>query len=162
MSQSSRIERVKSANLSVDGEESVYEHSKQKSVSGVSAVSGNHGVVSSESSMGKAKGIARNGWVVSLVLFGVFLLFVFLMAIAWAPYCLVSRKKKGKLCKLDLEKRSCRRSNLDYGRLFLWSLFFSGIAVFLFWLLSAITAGLVGSIWGGSKSMKMKSSTMSY
>jgi uncharacterized membrane protein len=107
------------------------------------------------SSGSKKSGLARNGWVVSLILFGLFVLFVFMIMIAWAPYCLVSRKKYGSSKNDDCKKRSWRRSHLDYGRLFLWSLLVAVVAVFLFWLLSAITGGLVAAVWGGRKSKNL-------
>ena len=153
MSQSSRLERVKSSTQSLEGEESTYEHSKLKSNATMPIPSV---IIASEQSqsMSKGKGIARKGWLVSVILAGVLVLFVYMAMIVWAPYCLVSKKKRGSLSKTDLCKRSVRRSHMDYSTLFLWSLLVSAASLALFWLLSAITAGIVSTMWGSSKSSK--------
>ena len=151
---SSRLDKIKHSVASVEGEESLYEHTKQKSYGGVGVAAAP--VESNYSKSMSGAGIAKNAWVVALVLLAVFVLIVFMILIVWAPKCLVRRKKGdgSSYNKEDLCKRTGRRSNLDYGRTFAWALFVSAVAVLLFLILSAATAAMAGAIWGSAKSGK--------
>lgn len=140
---SSRIEKIKHTVANVDGEESTYEHLKQKSAGGDLAVS-------SKSSKAGG-GLMKNAWVAGLVLSAITILGVYLVLIAWAPRWLVNKKKCGSN---DIKKRSHRRASIDYGKTFLWALGVFAILLIFFMLLSGIVAAIAGSVVGRSSGSK--------
>lgn len=134
-----RAERVSAANVGVQKEASTLEHSYGKKESKMSY------------------GAARGGWIWAILLFIFFVFIVFIILVAWAPKWLC-RNRRGQGSNEEGSRGKCNRNNrrrrLDYGKLFLWAIVVSVIAVLLFWLLTGITAGLA-SLFMGKKKKQM-------
>lgn len=152
MSSAGRSERIKASSINAGVEETTISHSYEGT--------GHEGVHTSN--YGGMRGLARGGWVWAIILFLFFVFIVFIILVAWSPKWLIrltkdcddnSRSKSSRgVGVFGTRKRGC----VDYGKAFLWAIVISIIVLLLFWLLTAVTAGLASVFVGnGGHSKKM-------
>lgn len=152
MSTTGRAERIKASTIGLNAEETVLSHGYEST-----GQEGSH-----TSNYGGMRGLARGGWVWAIVLFLFFVFIVFIILVAWCPKWLT---KLTKDCDDSSRSKSSRgggvfcnrnRGCIDYGKTFLWSIVVAVIALLLFWLLTAVTAGLASAFVGNGGSRHKK------
>lgn len=151
MSSTGRAERIKASSINVGAEETTLSHSYEGT--------GQEGVQTAN--YGGMRGLARGGWVWAIVLFLFFVFIVFIILVAWAPKWLVRLTKdcddssRGKSSRGGAGLFGTRtRGCVDYGKTFLWAIVISVIVLLLFWLLTAVTAGLAAAFVGNGGNRK--------